>query len=243
MSHILLGAEAPLMLRALAGAGLLTHIAGATVAMAAGAVSIAAKKGSSLHRWTGNLFFAAMLAMGLAAAATSPFLPDRFTTMMGLFIVYLVSTSWAVVRRPAGTMGPIEPIAMGLGVAVSLAFLGLAALGVALHGGKLDKEPAAIGFVIGGIGLLAVSADWRMIGRGGIAGPKRVARHLWRMMLALAITWGSFAGQPVAQPAALRGSPWLFLPALLILGLLVYWLARTLWPRRARAPVAALSAA
>lgn len=243
MSHIQVAADAPLLLRLAADAGLVTHVAGASVGMAAGVISLAAKKGGPLHRRMGDIYFGAMLAMGAAAALTSPFLPDRFTTVMGLFIVYLVATAWAVVRRPAGTLSWIEPAAMALGVAASVAFIGLAILGVGFHGGVLDKEPAGVGFIIGGVGLLAVMADGRMIRSGGIAGPRRTARHLWRMTFALAIAWGSFAGQPMAQPAALRGSPWLFLPALAILVLLFYWLARTLWPRRRRAPATAVAAA
>jgi hypothetical protein len=49
------------------------------------------------------------------------------------------------------------------------------------------------------------------------------------MCAALAIAWGSFAGQPKAQPEALRGSPWLILPALMVLAAMVFWLARLRW--------------
>jgi hypothetical protein len=62
------------------------------------------------------------------------------------------------------------------------------------------------------------------------------------MSLALAIAWGSFAGQPRAQPELVRGAPWLFLPALACLALLAFWMIRTRGPRRARraaAPAAA----
>ena len=184
MSHIQLATDAPFVLRLAADAGLATHIVGASLAMLAGAVAIAAKKGDRLHRQAGNVFFAAMLAMGAAAAVTSPFLPDRFTAVMGVFIVYLVATAWAVVRRPAGTLGWVEPVFLGLGVAVAVAFEGLALLGALRHHGILDGEPAGVGFVIGAVALLGVLGDWRMIGAGGISAAARTARHLWRMTLA-----------------------------------------------------------
>lgn len=239
MSHIQLAADAPLFLRLAADAGLVTHVVGASIGMAAGAISVTARKGGRLHRRAGNVFFGAMLAMGAAAAVTSPFLPDRFTTVMGVFILYLVATSWAVVRRPAGRLGWVEPAFLGVGVAIAVAFEGLALLATR-HDGVLDGEPGAVGFILGAVALLAATCDWRMIGAGGIAGPARTRRHLWRMTLALTIAWGSFAGQPMAQPQALRGSPWLFTPALVLLGALVFWMIRT---RTWRRPAARLAAA
>ena len=66
-----------------------------------------------------------------------------------------------------------------------------------------------------------------MILRGGIAGSARIARHLWRMSAALTIASGSFfLGQQRVMPAAMRGSPWLFVPVFAPLLLMVFWLIR-----------------
>ena len=73
---------------------------------------------------------------------------------------------------------------------------------------------------------LGAACDLRVIRRGGIEGPARIARHVWRMSLALLIAAGSFAGQPKAIPAFLRGSPVLVLPMLAVIVLMVFWLIR-----------------
>jgi hypothetical protein len=69
--------------------------------------------------------------------------------------------------------------------------------------------------------------DLRMILRGGISGPPRLARHIWRMCTALFVATGSFfIGQPQVFPAALRGSPILFSLGLAPLGFMIFWLFR-----------------
>jgi hypothetical protein len=66
-----------------------------------------------------------------------------------------------------------------------------------------------------------------MLMRGGIFGVHRVARHLWRMCFALFIASGSFfLGQQKVMPAAIQGSPFLYISAFLPLLLLIFWLVR-----------------
>ena len=66
-----------------------------------------------------------------------------------------------------------------------------------------------------------------MLLHGGIYGAKRVVRHLWRMCFGLFIATGSFfLGQQQVFPKWLRGSPALFVPALLPLVLLIFWVLR-----------------
>lgn len=65
-----------------------------------------------------------------------------------------------------------------------------------------------------------------------ILAPARLARHLWRMCLALFIAAGSFfVGQADEIPQALRG-PHLMVPPLAALALMAFWLVRV---RQARA--------
>jgi len=235
-----LAPTAPLVLRAAAGAALLMHITGASTGLAAGLVSLFARKGGRTHRVAGTVFFVAMLAMGGAAAVTAPFL----SALMGLFVVYLASTGWMTVQRPALSLGRFERAVIALPLMVALGSFYIGALGFNSPKGLVDGEPSQVGWIFGTIAVLAALSDLGMIRRGGLAGPQRLARHLWRMTFALAIAWGSFAGQPKAQPAFLKGSPLIILPALVVLAMLVFWLAKTLWPRRRRRlgePVAAVA--
>jgi uncharacterized membrane protein len=240
---IQLAPTAPLLIRAAAAAGLILHISGASTGLIAGSVALLARKGGRIHRVAGTVFFVAMLAMGSAAAVTAPFLPDRFSALMGLFVVYLTATAWLVVQRKPGQIGRFERWAVVLPVFVALGDFAFAWIGRSQPRGLLDGEPSQIGWIMGSIAVLAALCDLSMIRRGGVTGAQRTARHLWRMTLVLAITWGSFAGQPKAQPAFLKGSSLIALPALIVLALLFYWLARTLWPRRPRRSGEAVPAA
>ena len=224
--------DAPFLIRAAAGTALVLHIGGASLGMASGAVALIAPKGERLHRAAGNLFFVSMLTMSGIAAITAPLFPDRISAVMGVFTFYLTATAWAAVKRPAGQVGRFEAGAGLAVVGIAVAFLALAVIGGRMPGGMLDDEPSQLGYVFAVVAAIAAASDFRMVRRGGLSGGPRIARHLWRMCLALFIAWGSFAGQPRAQPDALRGSPYLFLPALAVLALMVFWLVRTRFTRR-----------
>jgi hypothetical protein len=226
-----LASDAPLALKAVAAAALYTHIGGASLGLAAGSISMLAKKGGPLHRGAGNGFFAGMLAMGAAGAVTAPFLNDPVSAWMGLFVCYLALTAWATVKRPPGQAGRVERVA---GAAAWVLAAGWLTIGT---GGALKLIPAVagfypIGFIAGAVATIAAGADRRLLRAGGIGGPARTRRHLWRMSLALAIAWGSFAAQPRAQVEPIRGAPWLIAPALITLALLAWWMFRTRDRRR-----------
>ena len=227
--------DAPFLIHAAAAAALVLHVGGASLALAAGPVALFARKGGRLHRRAGNVFFVSMLTMSGVAAIVAPLLPDRFSALMGVFVFYLTGTAWAVVRRKPRSVGRFEIAASLVPLGVAAAAFALARMGSHLPGGLLDGEPSELGYAMTVVALIAAGSDLHMIRRGGLAGPSRVARHLWRMCLALFIAAGSFAGQPMAQPEAVRGSPWLFLPALGVLVLMVFWLIRIRFTGRAAA--------
>jgi uncharacterized membrane protein len=237
-----LSPDAPLLIRAAASTALVLHIGGASLGMASGGVALIAPKGERLHRAAGNVFFGSMLTMSGVAAITAPLFPDRISAVMGLFTFYLTATAWAVVRRPPGQVGRFEAGAGLAALGIAAAFIALAVIGGGMPGGMLDDEPSQLGYVFGSVAALAAACDLGVIRRGGLSGAPRIARHLWRMCLALFIAWGSFAGQPRAQPGALRGSPYLFLPALAVLVLMVFWLVRVRFARPAGQAVAAIPA-
>jgi hypothetical protein len=80
---------------------------------------------------------------------------------------------------------------------------------------------------MGSVMLLSAAGDLRMLLRGGVFGNKRIVRHLWRMCFGLFVATGSFfLGQQQVFPVSMRGSPVLFIPALLPLALMIFWLLR-----------------
>jgi hypothetical protein len=227
------GPEAPAALRLAASAILFAHIGGGAVGLVSGAVAILARKGERLHRVAGTVFFVAMLTMAGIGATVSPFLDtEQWTnTTAGAFTFYLVATAWVTVRRAEGRVGRFEVGA--LLVAVGLAVNGLALAAATVQAGKPLSISVIYVFAI--VAAIAAAGDLGMIRRGGIAGPPRIARHLWRMCLALFIASGSFFfGQSKFLPEVLRGSPVLFVPVLAPLVLMAFWMLRVHFTRAFR---------
>jgi cobalamin synthase len=112
--------------------------------------------------------------------------------------------------------------------------------GVALASpkGTLNGMPAIPFFIFGSVALLSSIGDFRMMRSGGvhaIRGAPRVARHLWRMCLALLIAaFSFFLGQAQVIPKPFRIVPLLMIPPLLVLATLLYWVWRVRIRRRLR---------
>jgi uncharacterized membrane protein len=230
----------PLVIRALAGTALVTHIGGASLGIASGFVALLATKGRPLHRAAGNVFFGSMLAMSAVAAVVAPMLPDRLSGLVGVFTFYLTLTAWTVVRRPAGSVGRVERGAGFAALAIAAVALTLGVIGSQQPKGLLDGQPSQMGFILALIATGAALADFSVVRRAGVVGPPRTARHLWRMCLALFIATGSAVAQPrvvaLIPHAISRSGLLLFTPALSVLALMVFWLVWIRVPKRRRIP-------
>jgi hypothetical protein len=59
----------------------------------------------------------------------------------------------------------------------------------------------------------------------GVHGSRRLARHVWRMCFAMFIATASFfLGQAKVIPKPLRIMPLLWIPVLVVLAMMLYWL-------------------
>ena len=209
-------ADAPLILRAGADALLFLHIAGGTVGMISGATAMLVKKGQRLHRIAGNVFTVAMLTMAGIGAAVSPFLDEAqwTNTTAGVFTLYLVTTAWTAGKRRDGEAGRFERSAMfvPVGIIATAVALALFFAGSAKAGGFSTVYAIAV------ISALAVAGDLNLVRQGGLSGSSRIARHVWRMSLALFVALGSFFfGQQKFLPEAIQGT---FIPAIPVLAML-----------------------
>lgn len=230
---------APLVARAAAAGLLALHIGGGLVGLASGATALAAPKGGRLHRRAGHVFLVAMLAMALIGAAVSPFLPQRANVVPGLLTAYLVASGWRAGRQRNGATGRFEAVAMA--AALATAAIGvLFAFQAAASPTGLDGDRSPVFLVFAALAAAPAALDAVMIRKGGLSGPSRIARHLWRLCLAMLIATSSlFLGQPKVFPAGLRGSPLMFAPEIALLATWIYWAIRVR-PRR-RAPTGAAS--
>jgi hypothetical protein len=93
------------------------------------------------------------------------------------------------------------------------------------------------------VAFWAGALDLTVIRRRGLAGPPRIARHLWRMCAALFVATSSFfIGQQKVMPAAWHGSPVLLALGVAPLALMAFWLVWIRLSRRFRPAPAPLEA-
>jgi uncharacterized membrane protein len=203
------------------------HISAGTLSLLSGTAAMSFRKGSRRHRLTGNVFVVSMLCLAASGAYIGFTKHQVLNGMMGVLTFYLVATAWWTARRRDGQVGIFDlgalivPLAVGAG----LASYGLEA--VNSQTGSIGGFPAQAYFIFGSFALLFAAGDVRMLMRGGVAGPRRIARHLWRMCFALFISTGSFfLGQQQVFPPSWRNTNVLLLLGILPLLLMIFWRIR-----------------
>jgi uncharacterized membrane protein len=206
---------------------LLFHICAGTVGLLSGAAAMSFRKGSRRHRVAGNVFVISMLSLSASGAYLGFMKHQMLNGLMGVLTFYLVATAWLTARRRDGEAGIFDlgALMVPLAVGASLVTYGLEAANS--QTGLKDGYPAGAYFIFGSVALLFAAGDVRMLVRGGVFGAHRIARHLCRMCFALFIAAGSlFLGQQQVFPALLRKTNVLFLPSILPLILMIFWLFR-----------------
>jgi hypothetical protein len=155
--------------------------------------------------------------------------------LIGTFTLYLLATAWLTVRRPEGQTGVPEKIAFAV---ILLLFAPFAILSFQLAFGLNPylestvplRGPVLVAiFVFTLVTAFAVTSDAKVLLAGGIRGRPRILRHLWRMCLSLALAAGSAFtnGFPRMLPANIHVPlSLLFVPQLLMLGALFFWVIR-----------------
>jgi peptidoglycan/LPS O-acetylase OafA/YrhL len=205
---------------------ILLHIIGGLIGLTSGAIALSAPKGGTLHRKSGIVFVYAMLVLSSTGALMAALKPEKVSMIAGLLTFYLVVTALLTVQRRQG-FNWMDTGAMVFGLAVAITAV---IFGTSNPAGEIDGPPPAIALIFGAVALLAVFGDVRMLLARSLPWSQRIARHLWRMCLALWIAAASFfLGQSDEFPEALRIMPLLCTPVLLVMLLMFYWLVRVLF--------------
>jgi hypothetical protein len=108
----------------------------------------------------------------------------------GLLTFYFATTGMLAVRK-AATPRWID----ALGIAIAL-IVGVMAFAAGREMSLRGRPEAAPMFIFGGMAMLGVIVDVRMLRAGGIQGPSRIKRHLWRMCFAMWVAAASFFWGP-----------------------------------------------
>src|SRR5271155_3225648 len=84
------------------------HICAAIIGLLAGWSALVFRKGSRVHRATGNVFFVSMLIMGGSGAYMGFMKRQPSNVVVGVLICYMVATAWSTVMREEGKTGLFE---------------------------------------------------------------------------------------------------------------------------------------
>jgi hypothetical protein len=219
---------------------LIVHILGGSLGLLSGTAAMTFRKGSPRHVLAGRVFVASMLIMGVFAVYLAITRHQPSNIGGGFLTVYLIGTAWLTARRRDGETSRFDWVVLLIPLAIG-SFLWMNGIKVLRSGASSQGGvPVGMMFFMGSVCLLAAAGDVRMLVRGGVAGGKRIARHLWRMCFGLFIASGSFFLGPSNRPLRLLSSvgvgkylsPALFsttlylILTLLPLILLIFWLVR-----------------
>jgi hypothetical protein len=140
----------------------------------------------------------------------------------GLVTFYFVTTALLTVRPRLERPNWMDAVAMVFAVTV-----GVLAFASGFELANRGRPEAAPSFIFGIVALLAAAGDVRMMRAGGIQGPRRIARHLWRMCFAMWVAAASFFwGPPNRVPEVIRIPALQAAAVLLPIAAMLYWLWR-----------------
>ena len=207
---------------------LVVHIVAGSIGLGSGFLALYTAKGGRTHRRAGIVFVVSMLVMAAAGFWLTLALPTWIVVngSAATIAATFVATALTAVRPPATWTRWVERVAFPMLLAVAVVNLTFGFQAVA-SGGRRNGIPAFPYFLFGIAALFAVVGDVRMLLRGPLKGPARIARHLWRMTFALWVASLSFfIGQADVFPKPIRILPLLATPVLAVLVTMLYWLWR-----------------
>ena len=229
---------------------LIVHICGGIIGVLSGSTALAVRKGSRLHRRSGDVFVISMLSMAAAGAYVAFTKSQPTNVMAGVFTFYLVASAWLTVMRKEKETGRIEFVLLLVGLAAGITSLTFGWQAAHRSAGSEAGDLVAPYFIFGAVAVLAAAGDIRMLIRGGVAGAQRLMRHLWRMGIALFIAAGSFflgmSSDPVLRRTGLRAR--LFtdavrkthlpeVPVLIIVIVTIFWVCRVMFTNAYKNPM------
>ncbi len=202
---------------------LIVHIFTGSLVLLFGLTALCSPKGASLHKLSGNIFFIVMVIASLSAAYLEFQLGDM--PIMGILSLYFTYTSWVTIKRKEKKVGKLEYSGFLIITAIAITFYKWG-WDIVYNGQKLEGTLPIEGyFIFGTFAAFAAILDLILIPRGGVTGAHRIARHLWRMCLALLMALLSFLDQDIF-PEAIVSTGLLWAPVILLLMTMIYWLCR-----------------
>jgi len=203
------------------------HTTTGAIAFAAAIAALVPRKGGRLHRHAGKVFVITMLLMAGSGALIAASMGVTLSVIGGVVTVYLVFSGWLAGIGSGRRPGYAEAAGMLVAIFIGgLAMISGLEAGNSESGLKQGFHPGQY-YMFGILALLAAAGDIRLFFVAELPRAQRIARHLWRMCMALTIAAAAFfLGQARLFPEVIRESHILSVPVLLSLLIMIFWLIR-----------------
>lgn len=165
------------------------HVAGGAVGLGLGAVAIASKKGSPLHKRAGWIFTVGMIVMAIPGGYLAYAAGKPFDVMSSFVALYMVMTGWRTFAHSPRREAILSMVVASICVAGYLAV----ELYAVLFNVRATDAPPGAGYVFAAVLALALRGDFRLK-RGTYQRRELILRHLWRMNFGLLLATVSFFG-------------------------------------------------
>ncbi|HEY6598731.1 MAG TPA: hypothetical protein VIZ30_05445 [Pseudomonadales bacterium] len=201
------------------------HIVAGAAALLVGAFSLLlTRKGTAIHIGTGRAFWYSMVAMAYSGIVVAVLRPKAAFVLIGLLSLYLVHTGRHALRRPRGAVNRDTVFWFAVAVSCLGAGIGIGSYGLLGADGHVFGSPSVLYLGAAFDAAIFVVLDWRLMRIGSATGSRRIVDHVWRMIAALLFaTFALFIANPSVFPQWFTAAGFNFIPPLLLLVLLVYW--------------------
>lgn len=218
----------------------ITHITSGAIAVAAGTITFAVRKGARRHVNAGRIF---TLAMGLSSCLGAILGLIKYETFYitfhaGILGMTLVMSGWLLARVRGGHRGAVFIFVACVNLLNTVGLVAAGSCALTLPDQMLRGFAATDYFFLGGMAGVALINDLIILACKTLSEKHRIAQHVWRMCLGFFIAAGSAFTGPGARafPEVIRNSGVLSLPELTIIVLMLFWLCKILLAKGPRLP-------
>lgn len=200
------------------------HIFTGIFSIITGFATLLPEKGSRWHVLLGRVFYYSMIGMTASATYMAAFVSfERINVCIGLFTMFLVITG----RGAVASEPPRQAVITVISILFFCAFSLLTIRAVQSEEAIIDGVYVEAFFVFSILSLSILLQDVIKLIRKSETVKGQLARHLWRMLLALFISSTSlFYGQPQLFPNFIKESGVLDILVFLIVASLIFWLLK-----------------
>jgi uncharacterized membrane protein len=199
---------------------LILHIAGGSIGLLTGTISIIRKKGDKAHKFTGKVFFYGMLTAGVSSLALSIIHPNYFLFIVGIFTIYMVGTGQRYLQLKKLLQGQ-KPMSIDYILTYGMLIASVVFIGFGIYLLIRQQSFGTVFLAFGVLSLRMVRVDIKNYKGKAVSKNYWLTTHLQRMLGAYIASATAFA--VVNNPKVLPDAVVWLLPTAIVLPLIIKW--------------------